>query len=161
MTKYKFFSQFVDWIWIAVANLNTCILHYLVAKLGTEALGVYLPSWAHKPTSLIVVFWLPNFCTVVWGVKFPPNVIFGGNEDLPWLDILLFGSVVQTLITKTYVACKWMTFLFWTYLAFQAGYLFSHTFRRPLLLSSLSLYFSWKALLWICSLIPHKEDIYI
>lgn len=31
-------------------------LSYRVAKSGTDGLGVYFPSWAPRPTSLIVVF---------------------------------------------------------------------------------------------------------
>lgn len=107
---------------------------YRVAKSGTEELGVYFPSWAPKPTSLMVALWLPNFCTIFeW--EGPDNITpVVGNDDLPcWLDGLRFGSVVQTFITKTKVRLcrinncipKWKT-----YWAFRAVYLFLHIFRR-------------------------------
>lgn len=108
---------------------------------------MYFPSWAPRPTSLIVVFWLPNFCTVCTALLWVFAELCGGRDDLLWFELRLFGSVVHTLITLTRTVIKLIVTSYFTYLAFPGGCPFSRNVPLHPLSSPLNPCFCVKAFL--------------
>lgn len=128
-----------------------------MAKSGTEGLGVYFPSWAPRPTSLIVVFWLPNFCTVCTVLLWVFAELCGGRDDLLWFELRLLGSVVHTLITLIRTVIQLVVTSHFTYLAFPGGCPFLRNVPLHPLSSLLNPCFSVKAFLaWKLEL-SHKS----